>query len=120
MNSNVKKILQITGLSIFFILIAAYAIFVSRDLIFGVTIKNVSIVDGAKVTDSVLQVTGNAKNAIYVSLNGREISVDQDGNFNETIALLVGYNIVQIRATDKFGYVDEKNYKLIYEAENTF
>jgi len=105
MNSNAKKIVKIAGLSVFFILIIVYAFFVSRDLIFGVSIKNVNLVDGATVTE----------NAINLILDGREISVDQVGNFDETIALLLGYNIINIKAQDKFGYIDEKNYKLIYK-----
>ncbi|HEY4500476.1 MAG TPA: hypothetical protein VJH25_01650 [Candidatus Paceibacterota bacterium] len=115
MNQSVKKILQIAGLSLFFLIIAGYSIFVSHDLIFGVKINNVNITDGAKVTSSILEIKGNAKNAVNLSLNGREISIDQAGDFNETIALLVGYNIIELRATDKFGYVDEKNYKITYE-----
>ncbi len=114
MNQNIKKIVKIAGLSIFFILIIIYAFFVSKDLIFGVKIKNVSLVDGAVLTENIIKITGNAKNAINLTLNGREISVDQAGNFNETIALLPGYNIISIIAKDKFGYVDEKNYKLIH------
>lgn len=114
MNHNVKKISKIVAFVVFFLFIVIYAFFRSHDLIFGVQIKNVNIDDGAKVTESVLQVTGNAKNAINLTLNGREISIDQEGNFNETIALLSGYNIINIRAEDKFGDIDEKNYKLIY------
>lgn len=122
MNNNAIKILKIAGVAIFFILIITYAILGSHDLIFGVKIKNVNILDGIKVTDSVLKVTGNAKNATNLSLNGREISIDLLGNFEETVALLPGYNIISIVAKDKFGYIDEKNYKLIYqnEAETTF
>jgi len=110
-----KKIVQIGGLVVFFILIIVYAFFRSHDLIFGVKIKNVNITDGVKVENSILSVTGNAKNATKLSLNGREISIDEKGDFNETIALLSGYNIINIRAEDKFGYIDEKNYKIIYE-----
>jgi hypothetical protein len=114
MNTNAKKIIKMAGLSVFFILIIGYAFFVSRDIIFGVKIKNVNLSDGATLTDSFIKLAGSAKNAIHLILDGREISVDQQGNFNETIALLPGYNIINIRAQDKFGYVDEKNYKLIY------
>ncbi|MBI3888166.1 hypothetical protein HY311_00010 [Candidatus Nomurabacteria bacterium] len=109
-----KKTIQIAGVSVFFLLIIAYAFFVSKDLIFGVKIRNVSLADNATVTESITKVTGNAKNAIKLVLDGREISVDQQGNFSEMIALLPGYNIIDIRAQDKFGYVDEKNYKLMY------
>ncbi|HEV7424188.1 MAG TPA: hypothetical protein VGO21_03280 [Candidatus Paceibacterota bacterium] len=120
MKSNVKKILQIASLCIFFLVIALYAFFGSHNLIYGVKIKNVNIADGSKVTNAVMEVKGNAKNATHVTLDGREISVDDNGNFDETIALLPGYNIISIKAKDKFGYSDEKNYKLMYEAENTF
>ncbi len=114
MNPNAKKILQIGAFFVFFLIIIIYAYVRSHDLIFGVQIKNVNIVDGTKVMDSVLHLTGNAKNAVGLILNGREISIDQAGNFNETVALLLGYNVINIKAIDKFGYSDEKNYKLIY------
>ncbi len=114
MRADAKKILQIGTLFIFFLLIFGYASFVSHNLIVGVKIKNVNLVDGAKVINSVQEITGNAKNATNLILNGREISIDENGNFNETIALLSGYNIINIKARDKFGYVDEKNYKVTY------
>ena len=100
---------------LFFVFILVYAFFRSYDLIFGVKIKNVNIVDGAKVTNNILELKGNAKNATRLTLDGREISIDEGGNFDETVALLVGYNIVNLRAVDKFGHSDEKNYKLIYQ-----
>ncbi|MFA5791920.1 MAG: hypothetical protein WC884_02695 [Candidatus Paceibacterota bacterium] len=114
MNIRAKKIVRMSSFAIFFALIIIYAFFQSRDLIFGVKIKNVNLVDGGMVTENIIKLTGNAKNAINLTLDGREISVDQYGNFEETIALLPGYNIINIKAQDKFGYVDEKNYKLIY------
>ena len=123
MNTNAKKIVKILGLSIFFLLIIIYAFFRSHDLIFGVKIKNVNIdglpaQSGTKVSYSVMKITGNAKNATNLTLNGREISIDENGNFDESFVLLMGYNIINIKAKDKFGYTDEKNYRLIYEAGN--
>ena len=114
MNITGKKTIKVTLLSAFFLFILVYAFFRSHDLIFGVKIKNVNIVDGTKITDDTLHITGNAKNAVKLTLNGREITIDQKGNFDETIALLSGYNIVNIRALDKFEYHDEKNYQLIH------
>jgi hypothetical protein len=114
MRQDAKKIIKIASVSILFIFIVLYAFFRSKDLIFGVQIKNVNIVDGAKVTNNIMNITGTAKNATDLTLDGREISVDQQGNFNETIALLPGYNVIDIKAQDKFGHVDEKNYKVIY------
>ncbi len=114
MNLNAKKILKIGSISIFFLVIIVFAFLRSYDLIFGVKIKDVNIKDGEKMVENIIQVTGNAKNATFLTLNGRAISVNQQGDFNETIALLSGYNIVNIRAVDKFGDIDEKNYKLMY------
>jgi Glucodextranase, domain B len=121
MNTSAKKIVTIGSLSIFFLLILAYGFFGARSLIFGVKIKNVrmmadgaSVQTGMKVANNIITVTGNAKNAIDLTLDNREISVDQNGNFSETIALLSGYNIINIKAQDKFGYMDEKNYQLMY------
>ncbi|MEK7572295.1 MAG: hypothetical protein AAB493_00350 [Patescibacteria group bacterium] len=125
MNTNAKKILQIAGLSVFFLFIIAFIFINSMDLMFGVKIKNVNITDGAsarttiqsggKVTNNVLDITGIAKNAVNLTLNDREISIDKNGNFYENIILALGYNIIVIKAKDKFGNIDEKNYKLMLE-----
>lgn len=115
MNYNVKKILKILTLTIFFIFISVYAFYRSYDLIFGVEIKNVNIVDGAKWSVSVIEITGLAKGAINLTLNDREIAIDQAGNFKDAVVLLSGLNVISIRAVDKFGYSDEKNYKLTRE-----
>jgi hypothetical protein len=114
MNTSAKKIVKMAGLSLFFLAIVVFVFFRSKDLLFGVKIRNVNIVNGAKLAESSLPISGNAKNTIFLTLNGREISIDQAGNFSETIALLSGYNIINIRAKDKFGSVDEKNYQLIH------
>lgn len=111
--NNTKKTFKIIFLLVFFIFIITFTFLNSRDLIFGVKIKNVNIVNNTKVEDSILKINGIAKNAKILSLNGREISIDQKGNFEETLALLSGYNIIKIEAEDKFGNVDEKNYQII-------
>ena len=118
MRANAKKILQMSSLVIFFLLICFYAFFGAQDLIFGVKIQNVMandtpLLSGGKFENNIIQIKGAAKNAIKLTLNGREITIDENGNFNETIALLPGYNIINIKAKDKFGYVDEKNYQII-------
>jgi len=125
MDSNAKKILKIVSLSVFAFFIITYTFFRSQDLIFGVKIIDVRMVtkttpdrttvrSGEKSTDSIIQITGNAKNAVNLTLDNRIISINQKGDFNETIALLSGYNIISIKAKDEFGNSDEKIYKLMY------
>lgn len=115
MRQDAKKLLRIISLSALFLFILIFAFFRSKNLLFGVEIKNVNLINGAKAIESVQKITGNAKNATNLTLNDREISIDQQGNFNETISLLPGYNTISIKAKDKFGHSDEKNYQLIYE-----
>jgi hypothetical protein len=120
MQKDAKKIVKIVSLSLLFLFVIIFAFINSKDLIFGVKIKNVNITDGEKFTGSLLRITGNAKHAVNLFIDDREISIDQGGNFDETVALLPGYNIISIKAKDKFGHSDEKDYKLIYEdTENT-
>lgn len=115
MTKDLKHTIQIWTFIIFIGFIAFYAFFVSKDLVVGVQIKDVNIEDGLTVNENILNITGNAKNSVELLLDGREISIDQSGNFNETIALLPGYNVVNIKAKDSFGNQDEKTYKLIFE-----
>jgi hypothetical protein len=60
-------------------------------------------------------VSGNASKAIYLSLNGREIFIDKNGNFSESIAVLPGFSVVTLNARDKFGKTAEKKFEVIYE-----
>lgn len=113
MHQDAKKIAKIGSVIFLTIFIIGYALFASRDLLFGVKIKNVNIQSGKSV-EKIIKVTGNAKNAVELTLNGRPISLNQKGDFEETISLLLGYNVIDIHARDKFGHIDEKNYKITY------
>lgn len=64
---------------------------------------------------SMVFIKGNAKNAIYLSLNGREIFIEKDGAFREPIALLPGFGVVTLTAQDKFGKSAEKKFEVVYE-----
>ncbi|HAS81049.1 MAG: hypothetical protein UR25_C0005G0037 [Candidatus Nomurabacteria bacterium GW2011_GWE1_32_28] len=120
-NTDAKKIVKMGSIIFLLLFIIVFGFFTSKDVIFGVKIKDVNmsvdglpIQEGTKVVNNIIKITGNARNAINLILNNREISVDQKGNFNETIALLPGYNTINIEAKDEFGNADEKIYKLMY------
>ena len=81
------------------------------------------IVKGVKIlaeieqgpNEKITEVKGNAKNAIFLSLNGREIFIEKDGNFKENISTLPGYGVVMLVARDKFGNVAEKKFEVVGE-----
>ena len=66
-------------------------------------------------TSPLVEVSGNAKNAKVLTLNGREIFIDKDGSFTESIALLPGFSVLTIDAKDKFGNSNEKKMQVVYQ-----
>ncbi len=66
-------------------------------------------------TSPLIYIKGKAKNATYLSLNGREIFIDKNGAFNEPVTLLPGLSVVTIDAEDKFGKSAEKKFEVIYQ-----
>jgi hypothetical protein len=67
---------------------------------------------------SLVIVKGIAAKATQISLNGREIFINKNGNFSEPIVLLPGFSIITINARDKFGKIDEKKFEIV-RGENT-
>lgn len=64
---------------------------------------------------SLATIKGNASKAVYLSLNGREIFIEKNGDFSESIAMLPGFSIVTLNAKDKFGKTAEKKFEIVQE-----
>lgn len=64
---------------------------------------------------SIVKVQGLAKNAVYLTLDGREIFIDKNGWFDEPTALSPGVSVVTLSARDKFGKTSEKKFELVYK-----
>ena len=111
-NKNLKWWLGVTSCVILFSTIGIFA-YMKMSFLF----KGVQIVAKIERSDNttLAKVSGVAKNATYISLNGREIFIDKDGSFSEPIALIPGFSVVTIDATDKFGNNQEKKFQLVYK-----
>ena len=64
-------------------------------------------------------ILGVAKRVQDITLDGRSITIDDKGNFSETILLMPGYNIETIAAHDPFGHTTKQELDLVYEAPQT-
>jgi hypothetical protein len=115
MTRTLSTIVAISSILILFIFIFYYAYFRTKDIVRGVSIDTVNIVNGETYTDSYLPITGTAKNAAVISLDGREITVSQSGEFADALLLLPGYNIVSLSAKDRYGHEVSKNYQVYYK-----
>jgi hypothetical protein len=58
--------------------------------------------DGQTFTNSAIEISGQASNISLLYLNGRQIFTNKSGEFKESLLLARGYNIIEIKAKDKF------------------
>lgn len=92
-----------------------FAIDNMRDLLFGTPLKIQTLSDGTTVSDGFLPIIGNAKHSKNISINGRSLFIDREGNFVDGIVLSPGYNIVEIALLDQFDKEKIKTYHLVFD-----
>jgi hypothetical protein len=110
-NKSIKWWLGITACLVLFGAIGTFAYEKMNFILRGVQIEaEISRKDSSPL----VEIKGNAKNAVYLSLNGREIFIDKDGTFTEPVALLPGFGVVTLEAQDKFGKTQEKKFEIVY------
>jgi hypothetical protein len=84
-------------------LFAAYCLYQARFIILGPRIDITSHQDGAIVQEPSITLSGKARNAAWLSLNGRQIYTDEKGLWSEKLILAEGVSIMTLRVRDRFG-----------------
>jgi hypothetical protein len=110
-----KKYLTTTLVTVITLTVIFYAIARSKDYLAGPSIMIDSPNNGDTITNPLLLITGKAEHIAFITLNDRQIFVDENGNLREELLLQNGYNIISIKATDRFNRKIEKRLVLIYE-----
>ncbi len=113
-STRVKKYAGIGAIAVLFLIIGLYAYHTTRALVNGAIITVSSVSDGATITEKTLEVAGTAKNAVLLALDDRAIPVSQNGGFSEKLVLSPGYNIISLKAEDRFGKKVSKEIRLVY------
>jgi hypothetical protein len=85
---------------IFFFII--YGLFKAENFLLGPKIVIETPKNGQTFTSSAVEIEGQAKNISLFYLNGRQIFTDKGGKFKESLLLARGYNIIEVKAKDKF------------------
>jgi hypothetical protein len=98
--------------TIFFASIALFAYMKMNFILHGVAIS--AAIDPGN-NSSMVTIKGTAKNAIHLTLNGREIYISPAGEFTEPVALLPGLGVVTLSAKDKFGNTSRKEFEVVYK-----
>jgi len=119
MQDDFKSKLKIGILILLFVIIGGYTIFRTKDLIVGVRLKVSGITEYESRTDPLVTLSGNARRAVELTINGRKIFITENGDFNEKLLLLPGLNIITVQAVDKFGKSKEKIFHLNFENKSS-
>ncbi len=113
MNRNPKKIITNTAIFGFFFFIVIYGVYKTRLISTGVDLTVSGIENGQIYDEGTLEITGNAKRARHILISGREITINQNGDFTDFLILSPGYNIITISAEDRFGKITEEVFEVV-------
>ena len=92
-----------------------YIYFQAEDLIRGPILIVTEPENGTSSNSPLIEVVGSARNISHISINNRQIFIDEKGIFKEKLLLSYGYNIITVTAEDRFGREVEEKLHLIYK-----
>lgn len=100
-------------LFVLFLLLISYSLFQARFLILGPQVWISRPVDGEIVGSPLLVMSGRARNAAWLSLDGRQIFTDENGFWEEKLIVSEGLSIMTVTAQDRFGRERQKSVRVI-------
>lgn len=92
---------------------ALYGLFRAYPIIMGPQIAVTYPKDGQEVASTTFQISGNIKRSTAIYLQGKPITVDEKGDFTETLIAIPPYTILVLVATDKYGATTTKTLRVI-------
>jgi len=107
MPNKLRRIEIILGI-VFAFLIIVYVFFRSFDFIKGPSIELNEPKDNFTYDSPLIDVSGVVKNVSNVVLNGKQISINKNGFFNEKYILAKGLNKISLKINDRFNRETEK------------
>lgn len=99
-------------LIVFFVLVAGYAYFEARSMVFGPAITTSS--DMQEVHDPFITIKGRADRITSLAMNGKTVRITEDGTFDEPYLLAPGYNRIVLVARDKYGRSRTRVIEIVY------
>lgn len=97
----------------------ALVLYNMRDLVIGTPLEVVAAQDGATLDSTFLPLSGVARHARELLINGRTVAIDRSGNFTDAIILSPGYNIVEVALKDRFGNTETRTYHWVVEVPSS-
>ncbi|OHB25179.1 MAG: hypothetical protein A2542_02765 [Parcubacteria group bacterium RIFOXYD2_FULL_52_8] len=94
------------------LLVLGYGGYQLRDIMAGPQLQITYPENGVRLERDHLVLAGTSKDIASLHINGRQIFTDQDGNFTQDLLLLNGYNVIEVRATDRLNRATTKRLEL--------
>jgi hypothetical protein len=98
-------------------LIAVYTFYHVKDTLAGPRLTLTSPAPDETVNINPVTVSGQAKRISLLFVNERPVLITEEGRFAEKLLLAPGYNIIKLRASDRFGRTEEQEIALVYSPE---
>jgi len=111
------KVFVISLLLIFFFLYLGFSI---ERIISPPFLKIYYPLDSLTTDDNLLQLSGWTESGVNLIINGEEILLDTDGNFEKDINLKRGLNKIIIKAKKRYSRVREIEKQVLYKEEDVF
>ncbi len=111
--SDNLNLIKLLGIILLVAAIVVFAIFRSINYLKGPSVEILSPANGSTIETRVVELTGKAERINKIFLNGHPISIDEHGNWKETIIIFQGLNLITIRAEDQFGRIVSKQLDIV-------
>ena len=111
--SRQGSMFKLTIIVLVVVLVLVYAFFNTRLLIAGPKVEVFDLNNGQIIESDLVEVNGKAENISFISLNGRQIFLDQENLFKEKVLLSNQITTISLYAKDKFDREIKKEIVLI-------
>lgn len=110
---DLRKQVEVGLIIILLITAFGYGAFRAYPLITGPSITVTNLKDGSVVASTTFQVSGVVSRAKEITLQGKPITIDDKGRFEETLVATQPYTILVLVAKDKYGATETKTLRVV-------
>ena len=107
------RLLKISGVLFLAFIIIIFSVFRSLNYLRGPGLEIYYPINGSVVSSPTIKISGQATRITKITLNGRAITIDEQGNWQETLIIFPGINIIKIEAQDQFGRTVSKQLDIV-------
>lgn len=111
--TSTLRLIRYSLIGLIALIIALYALSRSLNYIHGPQIEIFQPLNGSAISSTTATIIGKALRINSLSLNGKTVFIDESGNFQETILIFPGVNMITLTAKDQFGRTVNNQLELV-------